>query len=91
MYIHTKHRSTLLENFSLERGVIKINLHSYGISEAPVFGRKVNGRKFFYIGYYFDQLTYFFFIFFQLTDFNSTLLLYKIIIIFLPHGSPSTI
>lgn len=89
MYIHTKHRSTLLENFSLERGLIKINLHSYGISEAPVFGRKVNGRKFFYIGYYFDQLTYF--IFFQLTDFNFTLLLYKIIIIFLPHGSPSTI
>lgn len=57
MCTHTKHRATLLENFSLEKGVVKINLHSYGISEAPVFGRKVNGRKFFYTGYYFDQLT----------------------------------
>lgn len=64
MYMHTKHRSTLLENFSLETGVVKINLHSYSISEASVFGRKVNGRKFFYIGYYFDQLTDFVLFFF---------------------------
>lgn len=50
MYIHTKHRLTLLEKFHWSSEVVKIKLPGFGTSETPLLEEKLEseiGRNFF--------------------------------------------